>query len=283
MNAELTADDFVGRALGGVALTILRSLHFLADAASFVVSAVLLNRAIPDSQPETDGSSAWQDLRVGLRWFLGNPVLRMMTILIASLAFCQGAVYGLLPLFAKQDLHLSNSAYGLLLAVASIGAVVGAFAASRIHDWIGSGRTILLAGTIAAIGYPALALTRSPAVASMALLVEASMVIVGNVAARSLRQKIVPANMQGRAASAYSAIITSSIPLGALTGGLLAGATSMKSAILVAVGIQVSVLALYGPRLVARIKTAGAVGATVIDLVAVSPPVADDLELIEAG
>ena len=270
MNAELTADDMFGRAAGGVAFALARSLPFLADAASFVASAILLNGALPDVEPERDGSSAWQDLRAGIRWFLGHPVLRLQTGIIASLAFCQGVIFGVFPLYARQSLHVSNSGYGVLLAVSSLGTVIGGLLASRIHDRMGSGPTLLVAGIIAATGYPLLALTHSPAVASAALLIEAGMIIVGNVASRSLRQRLVPSNMQGRAASASSTMIMSCIPLGALAGGVLAGATSMRSAILAAAGFQVLVLAANGPRLIALIRTERR--AAVIDLSQVTVP-----------
>lgn len=256
VNAEMTAENLIGQAVGGVAMALSRSLPFLADAAMLAGSAVVLNGAVPDNEGSREGSSAWKDLTDGLRWFIGNPLVRLLTALIASLAFCQGMVLGLLALYSKERLHLGNGGFGLLLAVASIGTVLGGLAARRIHDRLGSGPTILVAGILFGSAYPVLAVTHSSLVAAGALLVQEASVIVGNIASRSLRQRTVPADMQGRAASANSVVILSCIPLGGLLGGLVASASGLSAAFITAAVLQFGLLAIIGPRLMARIRAA---------------------------
>jgi MFS family permease len=254
LNAEMTAENLVGQALGGAAFAVARSLPFIADAASLAASAALLNGAIADSKPAVAGSSAWQDLREGLRWFLGHSLLRQLTIVIASLAFCQGIVLGLLAIYARQQLHLSGTGYGLLLAVAGIGTVIGGLTASRLYDRLGSGPTILVAAVIFGSAYPILAFTHSAVVAAGALLAQEAFVIIGNTASRSLRQRVVPAEIQGRAASANFMIVLSCVPLGALLGGLVAGAFGLRTTFMTAAILQAALLAAAGPRLLARIR-----------------------------
>jgi predicted MFS family arabinose efflux permease len=249
MNAELTSENLLGQALGGAALAISRSLPFLADAVSFIFSAILVNAAIPDTKPDTTRSTAWQDLREGLRWFIGHGSLRLLTAVVASFAFCQAVVFGVLALYAREQLHLSSGGYGLLLALSSAGLVIGAGIAPGVHDRMGSGKTILIAGVVAAASYPALAVTKSAAVATVALLAETAMVIMGNVAARSLRQRLVPPAMQGRATSAYMTIIRGSLPIGALAGGLIASAEGTRGAFLFAGALQFGFLVVVAPTL----------------------------------
>ncbi|HET6964262.1 MAG TPA: MFS transporter [Acidimicrobiales bacterium] len=254
LNAEMTAENLLGQALGGAAMAVSRSLPFVANAVSLAVSAALVKGAVPDNDPVESESSAWKDLTEGLRWFLGNPLLRLLTSVIASLAFCQGIVLGLLALYARERLHLGNAGFGLLLAVASVGTVIGGIFARRIHDRLGSGHTILLAGAVFGLAYPVLAITHSPLVAAAVLLAQEAAVIVGNTASRSLRQRMVPGHMQGRAASANTVVILSCFPLGGLVGGLVAGALGLPAAFLAAGGLQVALLGLTGPRLLARIR-----------------------------
>lgn len=254
LNVEMTGENIIGQGLGGIALSVSRSLPFLADAATFVASALLLNRAIPDSRPEPTDESAMQALKSGLAWYFRHPVLRTLTGLVASLAFCQSMVFGILVPYAHDQLHLSSTGYGVMLALSSFGTLVGGFSAQRLHKALGAGGTILLAGAIAASAYLLLAAVTSAVLATLVLAAETMAVIFGNVAAQSLRQILVPPSMQGRAASAYRTAILSCLPLGALAGGVVAAAAGIRPALLCAGGVQVVFLLATGPRLYRRIR-----------------------------
>jgi predicted MFS family arabinose efflux permease len=254
MAADLTASEMAGQALGGVAFTAAQSIPFAGDAVSFAASALILRRAVPDNLPSTRETTLLADLRSGLRSFLQNPLLRTLTGLVASMAFCQGLVLGLLVLYATEILHLSKTGYGLLLAIGAIGNVVGAVSAGTLHDRFGSGWCIVIAGLGAAAAYPVLAATSSPVVAGAALTLESMAVMLGNIAARSLRQSNVAQELQGRTASAYQTVILAAIPLGGLAGGILAGPLGLRPTFLLAGALQLSVLALAAPLLLAHVR-----------------------------
>lgn len=254
LNAELTAENLIGQAVGGAAMAVSRVVPFMADALTRAASAALISGAVPENAPAEAESTAWEDLVDGLRWFVGNPVLRLLTAVIGSLAFCQGMVLGLLVLYGRQQLHLGSGGYGLFLAVASIGTVMGGILASRIHDRLGSGGTILFAGLVFGAAYPVMAITHSPLVAAVALFSQEATVIIGSTAARALRQGIVPEHMQGRAASANTVVTLSCYPLGGLVGGAVAGASGVSTAFLTAAVVQIALLAITGPRLMANIR-----------------------------
>jgi hypothetical protein len=98
-----------------------------------------------------------------------------------------------------------------------------------------------------------MAATSSVFVAAGALALEAAGVMVGNVVARSMRQSLVPAELQGRVASAYQVLILGSLPAGGLVGGLLASSIGLRATFALAACLQVSVLATLAPRLIARV------------------------------
>lgn len=287
MNATLTAEDMVGPALGGVAFAAVRSLPFIADAMSLATSTLLLRGAIPDTDPEPATSTAWEDLKTGFRWFIVHPLLRQLTAVIGSLALCQGMVIGLLVLYAKQQLHLSSGGYGLLLSVAAIGTVVGGLIARRIHDRLGPGGTIIAAAIAFGLPYPVLASTHSALLACGCLLTQNAAVIVGNTASRSLRQRVVPSEMQGRAASANSMVIMCCVPLGGLLGGAIAATAGLTAAFVAAGATQAALLIVSGPPLLARIRHLDRRSrSVVVDLterVNAILATSDEMELIEAG
>jgi MFS family permease len=254
LTVDLTAQELVGQALGGVAFAVANMLPFALDACSFAASAGLLRTAIPDNRAAITGTTFLADLRFGLGWFLRSPLLRLLTGLIASLAFCQALVLSVLVLYATRGLHLSESGYGLFLGAAALGNVIGAAGTGRLHARIGSGWCIVVAGLAAAGAYPVLAATHSPFVAAPALAVEAMAVMLGNVAARSLRQSLVPQELQGRVASAYQMLILGALPLGALVGGLLASSIGVRRTFVIAGCLQFAALALAAPRFLAQVR-----------------------------
>ncbi len=253
MTALLAGREMAGQALGGVLFAVARSVPFLADSLSFVGSAALLAGALPDGEPLEDGSgSVWADLWTGLRWFAGQPVLRLLAAVVASLAFFQAAVFGVMVIFATTRLHLHGAGFGILMAGAACGTLVASPLAPRLHRRIGSARSIVTAGLVAGAAYPVLAVTRSAVVAGAALAAEALAVVIGNAASRSVRQSTVPDEMQGRAASAYQTLVLVSLPLGALAGGLATSVIGITWTFAGAGAVQLLVISALGPRLAAR-------------------------------
>lgn len=249
MNAEAVGQEITGRATGGALLAVSRSLPFLADAVSFVASAALVYKAVPDDEPVRDHqTSTWSDLRTGLVWYFRHPVLRRLTTLVASLAFCQSMVLALTALWAREDLGLDATGYGLLLAVASVGNIAGAFLAPPLRKRAGGGPLIVAVALAAAVVYPVMAITHSALVAAAALALEAATVVIGNVAAATMRQHLVPKDMQARGVAAYRTVILGSLPIGGLVGGLLASETDIHTAFIFAGVLQlVCVLAIGIP------------------------------------
>jgi MFS family permease len=251
---DLTAEEMVGQAIGGAAFALASVVPFALDACSFAASALLLRASVPDNPPATAETTLLCDLRSGLRWFLHAPLPRLLASLIASFAFCQALVLGVMVLYATRDLHLSAAGYGLLLGVAAIGNIVGAVTASRLHRRLGSAWCIIGAGLAAAVAYPVLAATGSAFVAAGALTLESAGVVLGGVAARSLRQSVVPAEMQGRAASAYLMVVLGALTLGGLTGGLLTDQLGLRPTFLIAGCLQLAVVVVAATRLMARVR-----------------------------
>lgn len=255
---DLTGEDMVGRAVGGIVFAVARAIPFVADAVSFLVSARLVSRALPDNKVEkAERTNFTEDLRSGLRWFVRHPVLRLVSGMVAQLAFCQALVFGLLVVYATQDLHLSRAGYGLLLGVSAVGNLLGASLSTWLNGRFRPATCLGIAGVAAALSYPALAVTHSPFAACAALIVESASIVVGVVSSQALRQIIVPPEMRGRAASVHMTLILAAFPLGGLAGGLIATAVGIRTTMIVAGALQMAVVLVTTPRL-ARAMSRGA-------------------------
>ncbi|MBV9660183.1 MAG: MFS transporter [Acidimicrobiales bacterium] len=269
-SVEVAGQQVVGQALGGFAFSLGKAIPFAGDSLSFLLSALLLRRAVKPNCPEPRRESLWAGVRDGLRIYGRQRTLRLMTSLIGVLAMCQGAVMGIFVLFARVDLRLTDSQFGLVLAVSAVGNVVGALAAERIYERFGGGWSLAGAGLGAAVSYPILAFTTSAVSAAAALTLEALAVMVGVVSSTTMRQSIVPAGLQGRARSVHLLVTLASAPLGALAGGLLAGAIGLRTTFVTAGILQFAVVVLIGPRLILAVRSR-----RVIDLTAAALAVTD--------
>ena len=251
LTAELTGEELLGQAAGGAAFAAAAALPFLCDAASFVGSAALMAYAVPRGEKRRSDASLLSDVVAGIRWLAGDRLLRSLVVVIGCLAYCQAMVFGVMALYVTGPLHLSSAGYGLFLAVAGSGNVIGALAAGRLNRRIGGGWCIIGAGAVAVAGYLAMAVAGSALLAVIALTAETAAVLVGNTSVRSARQSAAGSGMQGRAASAFQVLVLGALPLGGLVGGVLAPVVGIRGVMVVAAGLQAVVLTVLGARLLA--------------------------------
>ena len=83
------------------------------------------------------------DLRQGLKLFGQQRSLKLLAGTVAALAFSQNMVFGLMVVYGKRTLHLTNTGYGVFLAAASLVGVVGAFSGGRLQRRFGPARLIV--------------------------------------------------------------------------------------------------------------------------------------------
>jgi MFS family permease len=214
---------------GGLIAAITAPYAILADALSFVVSAVFVLRIHHDEVlPERDAGEAhprmWPQLKEGLAWVIRNRHLRAIAASSANFNLCFNIVLAAFLLYAVRSLHLSAIELGAVFAVGSAGAVCGALVANRIQESIGIGPTIVSSAVLLSTGSIAFPLApRSFAIPVLMFgygLLSVGVVIY-TVAQVSFRQAITPERLQGRMSAAMRWIVWGAIPLGTLIGGAI--------------------------------------------------------------
>ncbi|MEV6416768.1 MFS transporter [Kribbella sp. NPDC051718] len=235
-NAHLQSSDslskLLGPALAGLALKttgpyaglLLSALPFLASA----VGRTRIQTLEPTTAPSPAAASPQamvRRIRVGLRFVMDHEVLKPLVIGAAVRSFGTGMVDAVLLLFAYRVLGLSSLQGGLLIAAGSVGGLLGAVAAKRLVDRIGTHRTLLLTGLegVFWLGIP-VCLLFAPAIVLVVIRVCASIwTPVWNVLTTSVRQNVTPAALQSTVHATARTVTSSTVPLGALTGGFAAG------------------------------------------------------------
>ena len=246
IQASYAAASVAGPLLAGVTLAVASVEDiFLIDAASFLVSAAslaLVRRSFNPEQPP-EKKHLLRDVQEGLRYVLGHPVLRNISVMMAMFNFVVSTLWAQLVLFGKVRLDAGDTKIAILFAAGSAGVVVFGVSAGAIRK--------RLSFSVAALG--ALMLSGALTVVFAAnTWYWAALVLWGaiqglglffNINTTSLRQAIVPGHMLGRVVSIAGVLAWSAIPAGTMVGGAVIKATGDVAAVYGAIGVIVFCIA----------------------------------------
>lgn len=230
--ADNSGEDFVGPPLGSALFSVWNVLPFAGNALSFAASGALILSIRPDAQAKEESDAPRKSIRMeiveGVRWLLGNRVLRALAGITCLSNVVASAQFAMLALLAKQFLGLPDVGFGLLLTATAIGATAGGLASSVVSKRFGPG-TVLLAGK-AGVGVAVLVLglVANFWVAALMMMATGALTTAQNVVTSSLRQQIVPRRLLGRVLSSSRMVVMIGGPIGAILGGVIADAFSVQ-------------------------------------------------------
>lgn len=214
----------VGPLLAGVLVSqVSPPAVILFDAATFMISAwtiAVIRTRFNATEPEPARASVREDMRAGLRFVLGHPVLRNIAIMMAMVNFLAVTANAQLVLFASRQLHASSTEIAWLYAAESLGMGVLALTVAPLRRRLSFATVALGALALDGALIAAFAVSSSYPVALILWALVGGAAIVFNVAASSLRQEIVPDDMLGRVMTIASVLAWSAVPAGALVGGI---------------------------------------------------------------
>ncbi|OXS35829.1 MFS transporter [Streptomyces sp. XY006] len=189
------------------------------NAASFGVSALclLLVRLGPRTADERTGARTglWRDLRVGVAFLRGHPVLRSLTALLFVFSFLTLGLNDLVIYHLKHDLGHDDGTVGTVMAAGALGTVTGALLVARIRRRLGFGATWTGAVAVCGLAFAGLGWARDvPVVAALSAAFLACVGIAGTCS-MSLRQEVTPEHLLGRVTSAFWTLQYAAAPIGA--------------------------------------------------------------------
>lgn len=229
---------FVGAPVGAALFAVAAAAPLLTTAAGYAVSAAVVLTVAgsyrPASTPGAPRSSLRREIAEGVAWLWRHRFLRGLTAVSTATALLQSMSTGLYVLWALDVLRIGQVGYGLLLTASGVGAVLGGLVAAPLSARIGRSPTLVLGAVVTSVAVVAAGLTRNGLVAGALLALLAAGVMFWNVLSMSLRQALIPGHLFGRVQGAYRTLVWGAIPLGAVLGGLLAGATSVPTVFVVA-------------------------------------------------
>jgi len=238
------------------------SICFYLDAASFVVSALLISairlpaaaplpQGIPGMPPRST-RGVLDDLREGIRFLFTHATLSFVVVSMALGTFVVSCFAPLLAIYLRDQVHAGVIAYGLLSTVSTVGMIAATVAVVRLSKRATSQQLVFagLAGIGAGIAFVALVhFAPLVAIGSFAMGFGMSLVVAP---AQTLLQQETPFAMMGRVSSSTMSLLSISQVLGLLVCGTAAEAVGARKVFFICAALLLA-LAAFG---LARISMA---------------------------
>ena len=227
-----TLNQLAGPPLGAALFTIGMWFPFAGQAAAMALGVVLVSRVYGARGRPTDSESAGSlrsAIGEGIKWLWGHPRVRTLTILIFLFNITFGAAFSVLVILATERLGLDELGYGLLVASAAVGGVLGAAAFGWTERRIGVVSIMRLGLIVETMTHLVLANTTRQAVAFGTLVLFGAHAAMWGTLSTSIRQAAVPIEYQGRVSSVYQLALQGGLVIGAGLGALIAGALGITS------------------------------------------------------
>jgi MFS family permease len=244
---------FIGPPVGSLLFAAAVALPFGVDAGSFALSAGLLATLPRRPRPSAAQPTVRVAIAEGLRWLGQHRLLRTLAGLLAVNTFCFQLGNVTVVLLATQTLHVSDRGYGLLLAGAAIGSVLGGVVNAPIVARIGELPALLAVLAANVFIFVAIGFSPNAVVLGVLLGLNGFVTTMWSIVTLSMRQRVVPSDLLGRVNSAYRMLGWGLMPLGALTGGLIARELGIRAAYPVAGALRGIALLIALPVLITAI------------------------------
>lgn len=220
----VTVNLLVGPPLGAFLFAVGRAVPFAGQAALVALGAVLVSRMIlpPHGRDREKRTHFWREIAEGVGWTRRHPAVRTLVLTIFTFNITFGAAWSVLVLYATRRLGLDEVGFGLITTVLAAGGLLGTATYHRITRRVSLSGLMRIGLIIETLTHLGLASTSSPAVAMPIFFVFGVHAFVWNTTSSTVRQRAVPANLQGRVGSVDMVGVTGGLVIGSLIGGAIA-------------------------------------------------------------
>jgi predicted MFS family arabinose efflux permease len=244
--------QFIGPPLGAALFAISAGVPLVVDAVSFLAAAVLVLtiRARHTAARPDPATTVRADIGEGLRWLWRHHGLRLLALELglANLTLTMGTT--MLVLLIVNVLHGPAAAYGVVLPAGAAGGLLGSLAAGRVRKHLRPGLGLGLSISLIAAGLLLAGFAWSIPIVAAAYALGAFGIMLWNVQAVVIRQRLIPRELMGRATSSYRLIGWGAGPIGAALGGLLGSVLGVRAPLIMG-GAVLALSLLLIPRLAA--------------------------------
>jgi MFS family permease len=220
-SAGLQGAIIAGPALGGFVYVAGAAATYGCCAALFAVGTVLVARLRYEHRPPPAEPVGWATLTAGLRFVRAQPVV-LGAMMLDMVAVLLGGVVALLPIYAKDILHVGPWGLGLLRAAPAVGALAMSLWLTRRPLRRRVGTRLLQAVAVYGAAMAVFGLSSHFVLSLLALAITGAADMVSVVIRQTLVQLETPDAMRGRVSAVNSLFIGASNQLGEFRAGATA-------------------------------------------------------------
>jgi MFS family permease len=222
----------VGPAVAGALIaTVGLAACFFVNAASYlaVIASLLLMR--PEPRPAPEPAHALDAMREGFGYIFGNRWPRAIVTIIATFAVFGFSFMPMMPVFARDALHLDGRGYGAMVSAVGVGAAAAAFFMAGLGRHIGRPTVVLRSSVLFGLALTAAALAPGFWSAIALFTVAGCLMALNGIAANTTLQLEAPDRLRGRVMGFYSFVVLGMAPFGSLQAGWIAEHFGVRTAI----------------------------------------------------
>ena len=232
-----------GPALAGILIGVVgvAGCLFFNGLSYFAIVAAYLAMRLPAAPAPTERKSMWHETLEALRYVASDRVLRAIISLVTIVSLFGWPYSVLLPVFARDVLHVGARGFGFLMAANGVGALVGALTLASLGD-SPHRRKLFYGGLFGFCGMLVLFAHSTVYWLSAATLAGSGFfMIIFFATANTSVQTRVPDELRGRVMGIYALAFLGLTPFGSLLAGAIA--KTVSAAFAVTLGAAICIIA----------------------------------------
>ncbi|MEJ1088430.1 MFS transporter [Microbacterium sp. Mu-80] len=223
----LVANQFAGPPLGAFLFAAGAAWPFLLEVLCVTLAIVLVSRMaatpVPARASGADKPPAVHtDIAEGVRWMWRNPPVRMLVLIILTFNVTWAAPWGVLVLYATDHLNMGAVGFGALTTASAAGGLLATVSFGWLERHVSFATMMRACLSLEVLMHLAFALTTTGWVALVIMAGFGFYAFVWGTISTTVRQRLVPPELQGRVASVNMVGVFGGMVIGQALGGVIA-------------------------------------------------------------
>jgi MFS family permease len=228
--AETVIQNFVGAPLSGFLYATAIVLPFMLNSLGFLIAAIfvflipahLIVTPQDQDKKEVQRDSFTSEIKFGLNYLWNDKPLRRLVATTTSLGFFYSLSTSTMILFLTEVLGLQAKYFGVLMAGAGSGAVLGGLVTPALSKKFGRGAILAVAIFVSSVTVLFQGLAPNFWVFGLIGFISSFAITNWNILLMSCYQVLIPAELYGRIHGARRTFVWGVMPIGAFAGGVIA-------------------------------------------------------------
>jgi MFS family permease len=186
-----------------------------------VILALILIGPVQQTKTDRIAGVSWDSIREGIHFIVNKPII-LSTMLLDFVATFFASANTLMPIIARDVLHVGVLQYGWLSAAQSVGAVIAALVVSQLPGLRRQGQLFLGSVLVFGVATIIFGATTSLVLAWSALAITGAADSVSTIIRNTIRQLQTPDQLRGRMTSVTQIFFQGGPQLGEVEAGVVA-------------------------------------------------------------